>query len=96
MTDELEKQAAGKPKKKEEPKVKPPPPKYYYDIKVECMLPATLTYRVLAETPQQAAEMIKGRQPTGVQHKLIGRKELKLSVYDAGSVMIRFVKKLLG
>lgn len=73
-----------------------PPEKHYYDVKVECMLPATLTYRILAENPQQAAEMIKGRQPNSVQHRLIGRKEIKLSVFDAGSVMIRLIKRLLG
>lgn len=73
-----------------------PKPKYYYDVKVECMLPATLTYRVLAETPQQAAEMIKNTSPVGVKHRLIGRREIKLLVYEAGTTMIRFVKNLLG
>lgn len=77
-------------------KAEAPPPKYYYDVKVECMLPATLTYRVLAEDPQQAADLIKGKHPNTVQHKLIGRKELMLRVYDASGCMIRFVKKLLG
>jgi hypothetical protein len=73
-----------------------PKPKYYYDVKVECMLPATLTYRVLAEDAQQAAELIKGKSPNSVQHKLIGRKEMVLRVYDASSTMMRFMKKLLG
>jgi len=73
-----------------------PPPKYYYDVKVECMLPAVITYKVLAETPQQASELIKGKSPTSVQHKLIGRRELLLKVYDAGSSMMRFMKKLMG
>jgi hypothetical protein len=73
-----------------------PKPKYYYDVKVECMLPAVLTYRILAETPEQAAELVKGQQPNSVQHKLIGRKEIVLRVYDASSTMIRFMKKLLG
>lgn len=73
-----------------------PPPKYYYDIKIECLLPATLTYRVHAETPQKAADMIKGLTPNSVKHRLIGRKELKLSVYDAGSNMIKFMKNLVG
>jgi hypothetical protein len=77
-------------------KAEAPPPKFYYDVKVECMLPATLTYRILAENPQQAAELIKGKHPTTVQHKLLGRKELMLRVYDASGCMIRFVKKLLG
>lgn len=73
-----------------------PPPKYYYDVKVECLLPATLTYRVHAETPEKAAEMIKSLSPNSVRHRLIGRKELKLSVSDAGSNMIKFMKNLVG
>lgn len=73
-----------------------PKPKYYYDVKVECMLPATITYRVLAEDPHQAAELIKGKQPNQVHHKLIGRKELVLRVYDASGSMIRFMKRLMG
>lgn len=73
-----------------------PPPKYYYDVKVECMLPATLTYRILAETPEQAAELIKGKSPNGVHHKLAGKKDLALKVYEAGSNMMKFAKKLLG
>lgn len=68
--------------------------KKYFDVKVSCMLPATLTYRVLAETPEQAAELIKHMSPNSVQHKLIGRKELKLTVYDAGSTLIRFIRNL--
>jgi hypothetical protein len=70
--------------------------KLYYDVKVECMLPATLTFRVLAETPEQAAELIRGMNPIGVKHRLIGRKDSKLSVYDAGSTMLRWMKNLLG
>lgn len=80
-----------KKKEREKPKVK-----YYYDVKVECMLPATLIYKVLAEDAKQAAYLIKGRSPNSVTHKLIGRKEMKLSVYDAGSSMIRFVINLFG
>lgn len=71
-------------------------PKFYYDVKVECMLPATLTYRVLAEDAQQAAELIRGMSPTGVKHRLIGKKDIKLTVYDAGSSMIKWMKNLLG
>ncbi len=70
--------------------------KLYYDVKVECMLPATLTYRVLAEDAQQAAELIKGMSPTGVKHRLIGKKDIKLTVYEAGTSMIKWMKNLLG
>ena len=84
-----------KPPIKKQAKPILPKPKYYYDVKVECMLPATLTYKVLAEDPQQAAALIKGRSPTSVKHKLIGRKEIKLMVYDAGSSMIKLIINLL-
>lgn len=80
-------------KLKQSPTIKP---KLYYDVKVECMLPATLTFRVLAEDPQQAAALIRGMSPNTVRHRLIGRKDLKLSVYDAGSTMLRWMKNLLG
>lgn len=69
---------------------------HYYDVKVECMLPAVVTYRVLAEDPMQAADKIKGMSPNGVKHRLIGKKDLKLTVYDAGGSMIRWAKNLLG
>jgi hypothetical protein len=73
-----------------------PKPKFYYDVKIECMLPATLIYRVLAEDAQKAAEMIKHIQPVSVKHRLIGRKELKLTVYDAGCTVIKYLKNLFG
>lgn len=99
LAEEQKKRAIEEYKKHREElkkKASEPKPKYYYDVKVECMLPATLTYRVLAESPQQAAELIKGKSPNAVSHKLQGRKELVLRVYDASGVMIRFMKKLLG
>src|SRR4030043_80302 len=69
-------EAAAKAKKEKEEKLKKEAaakikPKHYYDVKVECMLPATLTYKVLAEDPNQAAELIKNMKPTSVRHKLI-------------------------
>lgn len=70
-------------------------PKFYYDVKVECMLPATLTFRILAEDAEQAAGLIRGQNPTMIKHRLIGRKDIKLSVYDAGSSMLRWMKNLL-
>lgn len=84
--------------KKNDPKVKSPTikEKTYYDVRVECMLPATLTFRVLAEEPAQAADLIRGMSPVSVKHKLIGRKDIKLSVYDAGTSFLRWAKNLIG
>jgi hypothetical protein len=97
---EAEAKAAAEKKKKDEEekkkKAKEPKLKFYFDVKVEVMLPATLTYKVLAEDAQQAVNLIKGMQPHSVNHKLIGRKELRLKVYDTGGSMIRFIKELFG
>lgn len=73
-----------------------PPELKYFDVRIEVMLPATLHYRVLAESPEKAAEMIRNLPPNAVKHKLQGRREFKLTVYDAGSTMIKFIKNLLG
>jgi hypothetical protein len=97
---EAKKKAEAAAKKKKEEQLKKeankPPQLHYFDVKVESMLPATLTYRVLAEDAQQAAEKIRGIQPNSVQHRLIGRKDTKLTVYDAGSTMIKWMKRLIG
>lgn len=68
-----------------------PKPKTMFDVKVECMLPATLVYRVLATDANEAATLIKGRHPNEINHKLIGKKDIKLMVYDAGCVMLRLI-----
>jgi hypothetical protein len=70
--------------------------KKYFDVKVECLLPATLTYRVLAEDEVQAVALIKNINPNTIKHRLVGRKEIKISVYDAGSNLLRFVRHLFG
>lgn len=88
-----EKKAKDEEKAKKSPKIKP---KFYFDVKVECMLPATLTYKILAEDAEQAAALIKGQAPHMVKHRLIGRKEMEMKVYDSGGSMIRFMKKLFG
>lgn len=98
---EAKKKAEAEAKKKKEEleklaAAKKPPVLYYFDVKVETMLPATLTYRVLAEDAVQAAEKITGLQPNSVKHRLIGRRDQKLTVYDAGTTMIKWMKRLMG
>jgi len=73
-----------------------PPPKKLYDVKVEVLLPATLTYRVLADNPEQAIELTKTMQPTGVRHQLARKRSLKAIVLDAGSTMIRLTKTFIN
>lgn len=73
-----------------------PKPKYLYDVKVEAMLPATLVYKILAESPEQAVDLIRGKQPVSVQYKLAGRKELKARVFDAGCLILKYARSLVG
>lgn len=70
--------------------------KKYYDVRVETTLPATINYRVLAEDEKQAVDMIKNASPNSVKYKLLGKKDIKLTVYDAGSTIVRLVKKFIG
>lgn len=89
------KAAEEKKKKEEEEKKKKPQPKpapKYYDIKLECMVPAIITYRVLAENEQEALTQIDKRTPTGVRPDISRKRNIKATVYDAGSSIIRFAK----
>lgn len=90
------KKASANKKAMLEKQAKAVPVKQYYDVKVECMLPATLTYRILAENPQEAVELIKGKPPNGIQHRLHGRRDMVARVYNAGGNFLQFVKKLMG
>lgn len=76
----------------------PPAPKqkHYYDVKIDSLLQATLMWRILAETPEEAFLLSKNLQPTSVKYKLNGRRDIKATVYDAYTTMIRFLKNLGG
>lgn len=69
----------------------------YFTVKLETMMPVVLTYRVLAESPEKATEKLI-MNPTSVAFseapKLIfpRLKKLKLTVYNIGTNMIKFVK----
>ena len=67
-----------------------------FDIKVETMVPTVITYRVSAKNAEEAATKIKGAQPRNVQYKLAAKRDKKLTVYDAGTIMVRLIKNLLG
>lgn len=66
----------------------------YYDVKVESMIPATLTFRVLAESAEQAASLLDRKHPIAVNYKLAGRRDKKITVYDIYECVIKFVKSL--
>lgn len=65
--------------------------KSYYDVKVETQIFATLHYRVFADDEKQASEMIKNMTPNSIKHRLAGKRDIKLLVYDAGCSIIKFM-----
>lgn len=74
-----------------------PPQKEYYTVKVETLVPATVTYRVYAESPELAIDMVKrgGVQFSQPPQFIWGQmKRLKATVYNAGTVLIRLAKRL--
>lgn len=74
-------------KKQEKPKQK-----QYFDIKVECIAPILLTYRVYAFDEKDALEQTAKIAPTNAKPNLSLKKILKAMVYKAGSSIVLFTK----
>ena len=81
---------------KKETKV--PVPKQYYSVKIEASAPITLFYRILAETPEQALEIIE-KTPASCQMErapkpIVQRaKKNSVQVYLSGTSLIKLAKK---
>lgn len=69
-----------------------------YDIKISCNVPAVIHYTVLAESPEEALQILKKSRPIpkSIKYELEKRKELKATVYDYMTNMIRFFKSIVG
>ena len=99
MTEESEKEESEiKAKKKKEAEKKAAealiPKKKLYTIKLEVQAPVELTYRVWAEDPMQAIDLIKYGQLVGPPKPILSKKRnVKATVYKYGTVMIEFIKK---
>lgn len=72
--------------------------KQYYTVKVEANTPVLLTYRVYAEDPEQAIELVQRNPLSNLSEApkpLLARmRKLKATVYSAGNSLIQFTKKL--
>lgn len=66
----------------------------YYDVKVEALVPAIITYRILAEDEENALKLIDKSNPIHVKYELTKKKALVMKVYDAGTVLLRLIKRL--
>lgn len=82
--------------KKLEKKETKKPEKEYFTVKVEALVPVTFTYRVLAETPEQAVEIISrpGSHVETAPPRIMfnAARKIKAKVYNLGTVMMRLVK----
>ena len=61
---------------------------HLYEVKAEAMVPAKLTFRVRAQTPEQALLLIEKQNPTGFYPILARRKIKEAKVYYAGTLHI--------
>lgn len=68
----------------------------YYDVKVETLVPATITYSILAEDPEQAMEKYERSDLPifEIKYHLVKRQENVASVYDKGTINLRLKKKV--
>lgn len=68
----------------------------YFDVKVEVLVPAVITHRVLAESPEAALEKVEKENLTilDVKYSLAKLKKTLISIYDAGTYNLHYRKKL--
>ncbi len=67
-----------------------------YTVKVETLVPALFTYTIKAYSPEEAAnpQMLKSQIPKHIQHHDRVHKQKKITVYEYGMSIIKFIKTL--
>jgi hypothetical protein len=70
-----------------------PKQKKYFDVRIECLCPTTITYRVYAFDEDEAIRETKKRPPTNVRPNILQKRDIKATVNDAGSLLIKKVVK---
>lgn len=68
----------------------------YYTVKIESMLPCVLTYKVLANSPEEAIQKARKLPPHDIKHRLPGKKDIKATVYEFGQSIVKLVMNLMG
>lgn len=71
--------------------------KKYYDVRQEIIAPVTLYYKVFAESPEEAAEMVKKRQVLVRSSSQPNLKKMiirEISVFISGTINKVFYKKM--
>lgn len=63
-----------------------------FDVKVETLVPTITTYRVSAQTPEEALNKIKTAYPKDIQRQTQKQITKKATVYNAGTFTIKLNK----
>ena len=66
--------------------------KQFYDVKIEALVPTTLTYRVFALDENDALKQIQKQAPNNYKPNFLLKRMLKAIVYIAGSSNIKLTK----
>lgn len=64
-----------------------------FDVRVEAMVPCSLTYKIRAESIEDALKKFDKNPPTQFQPHILRKKVIKATVYNSGSLIIRGTKK---
>jgi hypothetical protein len=68
----------------------------YFDVKIEGTMPFIQTYRIFAKNAEEALQKTKTATPKSTQYKLPAKRNIKATIYRAGTMMVELVKNLLG
>lgn len=67
--------------------------KKYYTVEIEALVPTIIKYRVLADSPEQAVDLVD-KSPiiqAPITRVSLGKK-IKAKVYDFGTLLLKFTK----
>jgi hypothetical protein len=63
-----------------------------YTIIVECLVPTVLKFQVEAESPEEALDIIKRKNPNNIDSKVHSRINTKQTVFNQNTSNVRLVK----
>ena len=77
----------------DKPKIEPPKLEYY-TIEVEAMIPATLKYKILAKSPEDAMNNLNKAQPIqSPKFSFGGMKKISAKIFNYGTSILKLSKR---
>lgn len=68
-------------------------PDILYNVVIETLVPTSITYRIYAQNPEEALDKMKRANPTNIQPILRKKRDLKATIYEYGSLIIKLTKQ---